>query len=576
MKKSIFSKIFGCYTLIVLTLSILFLFFSFRTIRHYYLSTLTENLKNLGITLSIKITPFLEEKRFQELDALVKNLGNKIKVRITIIDPKGNVLADSKRDPKLMENHKNRPEVIQALKGNIGKSLRYSTTMKEDMLYVAMPIEKERRVSGVLRTSLFLSDINSLLDELKSNIIRIAVVIILISLFVAFIFSRTLTKPIRQLIAAYRKVASGNFDVKVFLRNKDEMKELADNFNTMTEQIKTLFKKLSNQKEELNSIISSVQEGLSVMNKEGKILLSNESFKRIVQNNFTEGRFYWEIIREPKFTELIKKVKEEKKNLIEELELNDRIYLCSATFLEAREETIVIFHDMTDMKNVEKIKRDFVVNVSHELRTPLTAIKGYTETLEEEVDEKSRRYVEIIKRNTDRLISIVQDLLLLSELEEKGTLEIEKVNIKEIVENVIRISQHRLEEKNLYLKLNIENDIPPLKADFFKLEQILINLIDNAIKYTEKGEITVSVKRDREKIIIEIKDTGIGIPKEHLNRIFERFYVVDKSRSRKLGGTGLGLSIVKHIVILHKGKIDVESIPGAGTKFIITLPINLS
>jgi len=334
-----------------------------------------------------------------------------------------------------------------------------------------------------------------------------------------------------------------------------------------------LFKQLSSQKEELNSIISSVQEGLSVLDKEGKVLLSNESFKRIVENNSTEGKFYWEIIREPKFTQLIKKVKEEKKNLSEELELNDRIYLCSATFLEAREETIVIFHDITERKNVEKMKRDFVVNVSHELRTPLTAIKGYVETLEEEVDKKGRRYVEVIKRNTERLIAIVQDLLLLSELEEKESLEIEKVNIKEIVENVIRISEHKLKEKKLDFRVNIENDIPPLRADFFKLEQMFVNLIDNAIKYTEKGEISVSAKHDQEKIIIEIKDTGIGIPKEHLNRIFERFYVVDKSRSRKLGGTGLGLSIVKHIVILHKGKIDVESTAGAGTKFTVTLPL---
>jgi len=475
---------------------------------------------------------------------------------------------------ELMENHKNRPEVIQALRGNIGRSIRYSTTVKEDMLYVAMPIvEKGGKVSGVLRTSLFLSDINSLLDELKNNIIRIAVVIILISLFGAFIFSRNFTRPIKELIAAYRKVACGDFEVKVLLRNKDELKELADNFNTMTEQIKTLFKELSNQKEELNSIISSIQEGLSVLDKEGKVLLSNESFKSIVQNNFTEGKFYWEIIREPKFTQLIKKAKQEEKNLSEELELNDRIYLCSATFLEAREETIVIFHDITERKNVEKMKRDFVVNVSHELRTPLTAIKGYVETLEEEVDKKGRRYVEVIKRNTERLIAIVQDLLLLSELEEKESLEIEKVNIKEIVENVIRISEHKLKEKKLDFRVNIENDIPPLRADFFKLEQMFVNLIDNAIKYTEKGEISVSAKHDQEKIIIEIKDTGIGIPKEHLNRIFERFYVVDKSRSRKLGGTGLGLSIVKHIVILHKGKIDVESIPGAGTKFIVTLPL---
>ncbi len=222
---------------------------------------------------------------------------------------------------------------------------------------------------------------------------------------------------------------------------------------------------------------------------------------------------------------------------------------------------------------MEKIKRDFVVNVSHELRTPLAAIKGFAETLEEEVGENAKTYAGVIKRNTDRLINIVQDLLLLSELEEKGSKpESEEVNLKQLADNVIRIFKSRLTEKGLDFHLRVEDGLPAVKGDSFKLEQMLINLLDNSIKYTEKGKIVLALKQKEGNVEIIVEDTGIGIPQEHLMRIFERFYVVDKSRSKKFGGTGLGLSIVKHIVLSHKGTIAVESSLAKGTRFTIMLP----
>jgi len=575
MKRSIFSKIFSGYIFIVTVLSIFILIFSFRMIRHYYIETLTESLKNLGITLSTDAIPFFEENRINELDDFVKKSGSRINTRITIIDPEGAVLADSEKDPLKMESHNNRPEIIQAMKGNIGTFLRYSTTLKEDVLYVAVPIEKNERLLGVLRTSLLLNNINDLLNSLKRNILGVVVFIVLISFVGAFIFSKSLTKPIRELSAASRKVAGGDFDAKVFLRNKDEVKELADSFNTMADQIKTLFGKLSRQKESLNSIISSLQEVFLVLDKKDRIILSNESFKELIKDTSIEERFYWEVIRETKFGNLIKMVRDQRKNVTEEIKLKERIYLGSATFMEEQEEIVVILHDITAMKKLDKIKKDFVVNVSHELRTPLTAIKGFAETLEDLIDDEERQYVEIIKRNTDRLINIVRDLLLLSELEESGAeLVIEEVNVREVIDNVLRIFQEGLKGKGLDLNVDIDDMVPSIKADPFKLEQMFINLIDNAVKYTEEGKITVTAKKKEQQVEIVIEDTGIGIPEEELNRIFERFYVVDKSRSRKSGGTGLGLSIVKHILFLHNGTIEVENIPASGTKFTITLPIN--
>jgi len=343
----------------------------------------------------------------------------------------------------------------------------------------------------------------------------------------------------------------------------------------MTGEISSVFAELSRKKEELNSIISSIQSGLLVLDKEGRVLLCNESFKNIINNKLSENKFYWEIIREPAFNEFIKRVREEKKNITNEVELNNNVFLCSATELVSGNELAVVFHDITEIKNIETMKKNFITNVSHELKTPLASIKGFIETLEEDIgDAKNKHYIDVIKRNIDRLIGIVQDLLTLSKLEEKELKpELQRVNLKTVLEDILKVFEQILKEKNLKLILDLGQGLPDITADSFKIEQLFVNLIDNAIKYTEKGEIKISIKQAGSIIKIEVEDTGIGIPKEHLPRIFERFYVIDKSRSKKYGGTGLGLSIVKHIVLLHNGKIAVESNINQGTKFTINLPI---
>lgn len=420
------------------------------------------------------------------------------------------------------------------------------------------------------------NDIGTLIGEIEKNLINITISVIAISFLISLIFYRGLLNPIKKLNSAISRLASGDFNTKIYLNNSGELQRLARNFNNMAEQINILFNELSTQKEELNSIILSIQEGLLVLNNEGKIILSNKSFMDFMQKDSIEGRFYWEIIREQKFDELIKKVMNERKDLSSEIKINDRIFLCSANFLLSKEEIVLTLHDITDIKDLERIKRDFVANLSHELRTPLTSIKGFAETIEESIDENNKPYLEIIKRNTERLINIVRDLLLLSEMEKEGKLlDIERLDLKSLTVNVMKIFEQQAKDKNLDLKLITENESLIIEGDAFKIEQMLINLIENAIKYTEEGEVNVSLKQKSEHAIIEVQDTGIGIPESHIPRIFERFYVVDKSRSKKFGGTGLGLSIVKHIVMLHNGKIEVESIYGSGTKFTIILPINI-
>jgi two-component system phosphate regulon sensor histidine kinase PhoR len=577
MKRSFFSKIFIGYLLIIFALSSLILVLSLNTIREFYRDTLTDHLKTLGYTLNSEVAHLLDTGRANQLDGFIKSLGTKIHTRVTIIAKDGTILADSDENPKSMENHSHRPEVVEALQGKTGKSIRFSSTANRDMLYVAVPIEKDGKITGVIRTSLFLKDIDNLLTKLNYHVAWVSLAIVLIALLGALLISNSIVQPIKNLTSAARKVASGDFSVRVFLKTKDELRELADNFNRMNEEMQRMFTELSQQKEELNSIIDSLQEGLLVLDKQGRIIRSNESFQKIVGGQAVEGKIYWEVIRNPRLAELLEKAGGEKRKFMEELTLGDRVFMCSVTPLEKGEGIVSIFYDVTEIKNIEKVKKDFVINVSHELRTPLTAIKGYAETLRKEVDTApGKKYLEIVERNTDRLINIVNDLLLLSSLEEKAVLEVEDIDLGGFLENVIRIFDQRLKDKQLSLVIDMKENLPPIKADLFKLEQMLVNLLDNAVKYTDRGEITVSMDIHDKRVGIQVRDTGIGIPKDDIPHVFERFYVVDKSRSRKSGGTGLGLSIVKHIVLLHNGTIDIESALGKGTSVTVTLPTDLS
>ncbi|MBS3818334.1 HAMP domain-containing protein [bacterium] len=575
MKRSLFLKVFGGYLLIVISLAAFFLFFTFQSTQNFYHTTLSHHLENLGTTLKGEIKPLLEKENLAQLDSFVKNLGNQINTRITVIDVQGKVLADSEENPQLMENHKFRPEILRALEGYTGQTLRFSKTLQEKMLYIGLPLKENGEIKGVLRLSLFVKDINRLFFNLRTEIAWIAGIILILSLVGAFFLSRNLIRPIHKLTSASRRLAEGDYKTKVFLKNRDNLKELADSFNNMADRIHYSFAQISYQKEKLNGIVSSIQDGLVTMDQEGKIIHQNKRFREIVQSTEIKDKHYWELIREPGFGRMMTRVRKEHTEISEEITLNNRIYLCKATFLKSWNEIMVTFHDITQIRNVEQIKKDFVVNVSHELRTPLTAIKGYVETLEEEADEKNRYYFNIIKKHTDRLINIVNDLLSLSELEEKEIeMETKKINIRDLIDNVVKIYNHKVSKKDIQVKNQIKPEFPPVKGDAFRLEQLFLNLMDNAVKYTEKGQISFQAYQKNNQAYIQIQDSGIGIPSQALSRIFERFYVVDKSRSRKMGGTGLGLSIVKHIVRLHNGDITVKSTPGEGTQFTVSLPFS--
>lgn len=575
MKRTIFLKVFGGFLLVILIFTCLLLLFSLTTIKNFYLDILARDLENLGHVLELKVVPYLENGRLEELDAFVKKFAGNINTRITVVDREGVVLADSDEDPKVMNNHRFRPEISTAIQGKTGRSLRFSNTVGADMLYIGLPIVRNGEISEVLRVSLYARDINRLYSGLRLNIWRSIIILSLLSLAGAFFFSRSLSQPIKKMKLASEKIAGGDFGTRVFLKNRHELKDLADGLNAMTDRIQNLFNEMSQKKEELNSILSSIADGLLAIDKQGKILFSNSIFLDIFQAENPDGKFYWEAIRDREFNDFIKEVQRDKKSMTLELGRSGRQLMCSAVHLSMREEIVISVHDLTETRRVEKIKKDFISNVSHELRTPLTAIKGFVETLKDEVDEKYQNYVEVIDRHTNRLINIVKDLLLLSELEEGATkLEFERVDFNSMIKSILKIFDQKIEQKDLSIQVHTDPDFPAIQGDPFKLEQMVINILDNAVKYTEKGRIEIFLKKEnKDKISIAVQDTGIGISKDHLPRIFERFYVVDKSRSRKLGGTGLGLSIVKHISLLHNGKVNVESARGVGTRVTVILPV---
>jgi len=577
MKRSIFLKTFGSYLLIIVLLVSLVLVTAFGFIRSRFLDSQASDQEKLARALEPDILDYLNRNAVAEMEAFFKKFEKQTQVRLTLIRPDGTVLADSQENPERMENHRFRPEVVQALEGRVGRSMRFSDTLRTDMLYIALPMVNDGQVIALLRVSTFVRDIDVTLAGLKGRITETALIITALALLLAFFITRSYTRPIRKMIEASRRVAAGDFGAKVYLRNRDELGQLGASLNAMNDRIRTLFSEVTAQKEEIQGIIGSMEEGLLVVEPDDKIGLANPSFRRIFPVADPEGKYHWEAVRNAKFNDLVQRARREKKAQLDRITLQERTYFVHASYIPKIDHVAVTVHDITDMASLEQLKKELIANVSHELQTPLTSIKGYAETLETEGNAASQNYLKIIIRNTDRLIAIVRDLLLLSELEDiqdKASAPVfEPVDLKGLVDNILKIFEPKARDKGLALTFEAGTGPIAVSGDSFKLEQMIINLLDNAVKYAEKGGVTIRLAADMDSAVLEVEDTGVGIPEEHLPRIFERFYVVDKSRSRSLGGTGLGLSIVKHIVLMHKGEINVESEPGRGTKFSVRLPL---
>ncbi|HVO39950.1 MAG TPA: ATP-binding protein [Spirochaetia bacterium] len=574
MKRLLLSRVFRGLAVLCAIIIAAFLVFTVSVVRRMTFDSFARALEEAALTAKAAAAPLMARGRSAELQALADAMAQEGHDRITLIDARGVVLADSEEDPAKMENHSLRPEVAQALLGERGVSARLSSTVKRWNVYVAVPVLVNGQVRGVVRASAPRAELEAAYPRQEEAVFIFAACLLVAGLLSALAFAKAVLSPLRDLAGAVARFATGDFGARLHLRRGDEMRGLAEGFNAMGERVQELFQESARRSQELDGIFSSVQQGIVLLDRGGRILRANRGFIDLAGAAPVEGKTLWELVRAPRLTELLQDARSTGERRSEEVACGEGWLLCTIQRMAGRDELIVVLTDTSDIRRLETVKRDFVVNASHELRTPLTSIRGSLEMLEDEVEGESARWVDAIRRNAERMSAIVEDLLLLSQLEARGAEPAsEPVDMRRIVDDVTAIFTPRAQAKGLALHVSFPGSLPPFHADSFLLEQMLVNLLDNALKFTDTGGVTVTVSTDEDGWLrIEVSDTGIGIADEHIPRLFERFYVVDKSRSRKLGGTGLGLSIVKHIAQSHGGNVAVESAPGRGTRFIVRLP----
>lgn len=555
--------------------------FSIKLTQDLYLSSLEEKLVSNGKLLSSMFSlEYIPGNTYNEAAIDYSKISN---ARVTIIAGDGKVIGESSSDSSLMENHIERQEIKEALSGRIGIESRYSSTNKINMLYVAIPMESGVTPKAVIRLSIPLTDIQKIQSQYFNYIIMSVLIGIIFASVIAYVLVENITKPFNELTYISSQIAKGNYDRRIKLDSKDEAGQFADVFNNMAEKLEITISDLSDKKNKLEAILKSMQNGVIAVDNIGKIMLVNPAALYIFQlKENILGKHILEVFRNIELEDIIYKHEDSNK----EIKLNypeKKVLRVKATPIKDVNEAkknmgvVVVIQDITELRQLEQIRSDFVANVSHELKTPLTSIKGFAETLKGGAinDEVTReKFLDIINVEADRLTRLINDILSISELEnKKQNIQLERVNFNEEINEThnMFLSLSKLKDINLILKK--DENIPGVMGNRDKVKQLLINLIDNAIKYTPKGG-TVTVKtyfRDN-LVCIDVADTGIGIQKEHIPRLFERFYRVDKGRSRALGGTGLGLAIVKHIVASMNGSITVESEPGIGTVFTIMIP----
>ncbi|MBI4619490.1 MAG: HAMP domain-containing protein [Desulfobacterales bacterium] len=556
------------------------------SLKGHYLEQLAPQLTTNAVLIREIVGKQLIKGKRDTIDFLTKKLGSEIHMRVTIVDTAGTVLGDSEKDPLKMGNRLDRPEIREALRGKVGKSIRYSETLKTEMMYLALPVEIKDRIIGVVRVSLPLSEVEKKGGHIYEVIVWGAIIAVLISLGIGFMVARRMGKTLTQMTQAARKMVRGDFSELIRTDSKDEIGDLARSFNAMSIELQNKIETLTKEIDEKQAILSGMIEGVIAIDRNQRIILFNSASEGMfdVSSNRALGRFHWEVIRHSRLNPLFQEVLEAGVPKMEEIILRyggERILRVQAAAIPTKEgnpwAVVAVFHDITQIRNLEKIRKEFVANVSHELRTPLTSIKGFVETLRNGAvndPEKSLGFLEIIEKHTERLNRLITDLLNLSQIESgKIEMNLKPVNLVDVTFRVISNFKEIADRKGQKIKVNIPPVLPHVLADEERIETVMENLLDNAVKYTpNNGDIAVSALDKDSGIQIEVADTGIGIPPNDLPRIFERFYRVDKARSRELGGTGLGLSIVKHIIETHGGNVRAESEVGKGSRFIFNLP----
>jgi two-component system phosphate regulon sensor histidine kinase PhoR len=525
-----------------------------------------------------------------KLDAFCKEMGRLTDMRLTVIKPDGTVLGDTDSTPATMENHAGRPEIQQALSspGKVGSAVRESPTLGMTMMYAAIAAQDPRGNQLVLRTAMSLSHIDRAVHDLQLRMALVGVLIAVAAAIVCLIFSGRIARPLEEMKRGVERLAAGELNHRLYVPASEEIGSLAAVINEMAAQLEDRIRLITAQRNEQEAVFLSMVEGVLAVDMRERVLRINQAAGALLGVNPAEaqGKTIQEVVRNPELQKFVGQTLSNRKTPTEsEILLRDEgerwLQAHGAVLHDASGRqmgAVVVLNDMTRVRRLEHFRRDFVANVSHELRTPITAIKGFVETLLDGAmrePESAEKFLGIIARQADRLNAIINDLLLLSKLEqqgERGTITTETALIRGVLDAAIELCAFKADRKNIPIRVHCEGTLRA-KVNVPLLEQALVNLVDNAVKYSEPGKpVTVEAALHNGSLVIQVRDEGPGIEREHLPRIFERFYRVDKGRSRDMGGTGLGLSIVKHIAQAHGGSVAVQSEPGKGSLFTITLP----
>lgn len=590
MGKRLFFQIYPAFLLLIAVTIIPTAWFATGIFREFHIDSIREGVLHRAAILQPVLLEKINTPGFLKFcDRTAAASG----ARLTVIDAKGKVLYDSSSDYAHMPNHEERPELKNALDDHKpAVSMRYSSTLMKDMLYVAEPlIDDAGNAVGAFRLSLPLAAVDTSIGALKLKLFGFALVLALAAMGIGLLISRRLSRPLEEVRRSVVRMADGDLDRHLSETGSiEEINALAASVNSLAVQLKLRIADITSRKNELSTILASMSEGVIAVDPDLRMIIVNRSALEILnlKMDSIEGRTLYEVLRNHKMQTFVENLLAGNAPAEDEIEWDAeekrRLVLRGSIMTDPDSDlpsgAVVVIRDVTRMRKLEEMRRDFVANVSHEIKTPVTAIKTAVETLSAEENSfppPLRKFLEIIGRHADRLSALVSDVLSLSALEsnpsEQGMLfNFRKENLADILKTAIELCASRAENAGVKLLLDCPEDLT-VNADSSLLEQAVVNLVDNAVKYSPSGEtVRITGAETAARILIAVEDHGGGIPEKEHKRIFERFYRVDKARSRKLGGTGLGLSIVKHIAFAHNGNVRLESAPGTGSTFIIELP----
>ncbi|MFI5175887.1 MAG: two-component system histidine kinase PnpS [Terriglobia bacterium] len=584
MRRNLFTKILLTYLAIIVILLGVLDFYLTRFTERREVDEIARNLEQKARLLALDIRPSstLGDTRQKLVEAHLP-----ADARITWIEPHGVVMADTNANPAEMENHATRPEFIEALAGRTGRSIRFSHTLRIDFLYVAVPLEANGKLFGALRLAYPLSDLQRQIHGIRKRIWLSSLAAFLLAALIGYFLSRSLVSRINMLTRFSESIATGDFQNRVHVEGKDELSSLAQSLNSTADQLQQLFASVDSERTKLQTVLENMSEGILVLDQNQKVSLSNRTLENLLGRSspIPAGTPWYETFRHPELQALFESVFSSGAPATKSFLLHstpERFFQATLVpVVNARggiEMLIAVFYDTTAIERVDRVRKDFVANVSHELRTPLTSIQGYAETLVDgAVDDPHRRgeFLERIRQQAIRLGKLTADLLTLSTIESgKYPFKRSRVDANQVIRESIEAIGSAAQLKSIAIRFDPVPSMPAVECDPDAIQQVLLNLLDNAVKFSSRGgKIEVTVQTLDHSLRISVTDHGVGIPSLDLPRLGERFYRVDKARSRELGGTGLGLAIVKHIVDAHGGKISIQSELGKGSCFSFTLPV---